>query len=70
MRNVVEAIGATAPPNKGMKLTKPEHNEASQLIPGVPRTMANRHERRARSGARAEKLQLNGPRATAARANN
>ena len=24
-------------PNEGMKQTKPEHNEASQLIPGVRR---------------------------------
>jgi hypothetical protein len=29
------------PPNKGMKLTKPEHNGASQLIPGVGRTLAS-----------------------------
>jgi len=26
------------PPNKGMKLTKPEHSGASQLIPSVGRT--------------------------------
>jgi hypothetical protein len=26
------------PPNKGMKLTKPERNGALQLIPGVRRT--------------------------------
>jgi hypothetical protein len=29
---------ATRQPNKGMKLTKPEHIEALQLIPGVRRT--------------------------------
>jgi hypothetical protein len=27
------------PPNKGMKLTKPERNGALQLIPGVLRTI-------------------------------
>jgi hypothetical protein len=27
------------PSNKGMKQTKPEHNEASQLIPGVLRLL-------------------------------
>jgi hypothetical protein len=30
--------GVTAPSNKGMKLTKPEHIGALQLIPGVRRT--------------------------------
>jgi len=30
------------PPNKGMKLTKPEHNGASQLIPGVRRLVDER----------------------------
>ena len=30
--------GSTTTPNKGMKQTKPEHNGASQLIPGVRRT--------------------------------
>jgi hypothetical protein len=29
-----------APSNKGMKQTKPEHIGASQLIPGVGRTVA------------------------------
>jgi hypothetical protein len=29
-------------PNKGMKLTKPEHIEALQLIPGVRRTVEGR----------------------------
>jgi len=32
----------TTPPNKGMKLTKPEHNGASQLIPGVRQTCRRR----------------------------
>ena len=31
-----------APPNKGMKLTKPERNGALQLIPGVRRTVRER----------------------------
>jgi HEAT repeat protein len=35
----VEAAGL---PNKGMKLTKPEHIGALQLIPGVIRTLARR----------------------------
>jgi hypothetical protein len=26
------------PPNKGMRQTKPQHNGASQLIPGVRQT--------------------------------
>jgi hypothetical protein len=30
--------GAAAPPNKGMKLTRPEHIGALQLIPSVRRT--------------------------------
>ena len=30
----------SGPPNKGMKLTKPEHTEALQLIPGVRQTEA------------------------------
>jgi hypothetical protein len=31
--------GAAGPPNKGMKLTKPERIGALQLIPGVLRTI-------------------------------
>ena len=30
---------STVRPNKGMKQTKPEHNGASQLIPGVLRLL-------------------------------
>jgi hypothetical protein len=34
----------TATPNKALKLTKPEHIEASQLNPGVGPTMASARE--------------------------
>jgi hypothetical protein len=33
------------PPNKGMKLTSAEHNERSQLIPGVGLTTGDGEER-------------------------
>jgi hypothetical protein len=35
---LVRLVWVGAPSNKGMKLTKPEHIGASQLIPGVRRT--------------------------------
>ena len=39
-REALHRIGSRVerPPNKGMKLTKPEHNGALQLIPGVGQT--------------------------------
>ena len=35
-------MSAAVPPNKGMKLTKPERIGALQLIPGVRRTPEER----------------------------
>jgi hypothetical protein len=35
---MLKVVGSARPPNKGMKLTKPERNGALQLIPGVVRT--------------------------------
>jgi hypothetical protein len=40
--DVTRQAGTTlglGPPNKGLKLTRPEHIEALQLNPGVRRTM-------------------------------
>jgi hypothetical protein len=38
-------VRGAAPSNKEMKLTKPEHNGASQLISGVGRLSEERAER-------------------------
>ena len=49
---------STVRPNKGMKQTKPEHNGASQLIPGVGRTCCGATKRTRRPGVATSQLPL------------
>jgi hypothetical protein len=50
----------TTPSNKGMKLTKPEHIGALQLIPGVRRTLERMTDGRQTAGRKGLQLATTG----------